>query len=104
MNIEVGTLCFTCGSRIPANNNLLVVVTCIDPTMAPEMFRIRRVTGETFYSTRLPNGERMVTPGGRSANYPRWILKEARAGSLSGETAGTIRREASGEEDIRFVY
>ena len=58
MKIQVGTLCFTCGSRIPANNNLLVMVVEIDHGLAPNSYRIRRVTGEHFYSTTLPTGVR----------------------------------------------
>ena len=58
MKIQVGTLCFTCGSRIPANNNLLVTVVEIDHGLAPNSYRVRRVTGENFYSTTLPNGVR----------------------------------------------
>ncbi len=58
MQIAVGTLCFTCGSRIPANNDLLVVVTAIDPMRSPHSYAIRQVTGEPFPSTTRPNGLR----------------------------------------------
>ncbi len=57
--IEVGTLCITCGSRLEPNNGLLVVVTEIDPSLAPNAFRIRQVTGERFYATTNPNGIRL---------------------------------------------
>lgn len=56
--IQIGTLCFTCGSRIPANNNRLVVVTAIDPARAPDCYRVRQVSGDRFYSTTRPNGIR----------------------------------------------
>ena len=56
--IQIGTLCFTCGSHIPANNNRLVVVTAIYPVRQPECYRIRQVSGERFYSTTRPNGVR----------------------------------------------
>lgn len=58
MRITVGTLCFTCGSRIPANNDLLVVVTEIDPARTPHCYAVRQVTGAPFPSTTRPNGLR----------------------------------------------
>lgn len=64
--IDVGTLCITCGSKLPPNNGLLVVVTEIDPAMAPDIYRIRQVTGERFYATTLPNGLRKWQTAGEA--------------------------------------
>lgn len=56
--IDVGTLCVTCGSSLPPNNGLLVVVTEVDLSLAPDIYRVRQVTGIPFYATTLPNGLR----------------------------------------------